>query len=81
MRQTGSASSYAVPLTLFLAGALVHAGFEDWLFAVGYHTCVLFWSFAFVLPDLLPDPGCRQIVPMQWRVTVEQRILRPLTVQ
>jgi len=81
MRQTGSASCYAVPLTLFLAGALVHAGFEDWLFAVGYHTCVLFWSFAFVLPDLLPDPGSRQIVPMQWCVTVEQKILRPLTVQ
>ena len=54
MRRTGTPFSPAVPLAAFLAGALVHAGFEDWLFAVGYHTCVLFWTFAFVLPDLIP---------------------------
>lgn len=54
MRRTGTASSPAVPLAVFLAGALVHAGFEDWLFAVGYHTCVLFWTFAFLLPDFVP---------------------------
>ena len=50
-RRTRMASSPAVPIAAFLAGALVHAGFEDWLFAVGYHTCVLFWILAFMLPD------------------------------
>ncbi len=54
MRRTGSAASYSVPLAMFVAGALAHAAFEDWLFAAGYHTCVLFWSFAFVLPELVP---------------------------
>jgi O-antigen ligase len=54
MRRTGRAFSPAVPLAVFLAGALVHAGFEDWLFSVGYHTCVLFWTFAFLLPDFAP---------------------------
>lgn len=54
MRRTGNAISTAVPLAAFLAGALVHAGFEDWLFAVGYHTCVFFWALAFMLPDFLP---------------------------
>ena len=54
VRRTGTLFSPAVPLAAFLTGALVHAGFEDWLFAVGYHTCVLFWTFAFLLPDLIP---------------------------
>jgi len=54
MRRTGSPFSPAVPLAVFVAGALVHAGFEDWLFAVGYHTCVFFWTLAFMLPDYLP---------------------------
>ena len=37
-----------------LAG-LVHASFEDWLFAVGSYPCLFFWVFAFVLADILPD--------------------------
>jgi O-antigen ligase len=53
-----------------LAAAIVTAGlidalFEDWLFAVGYYLCVLFWAMAFILVDVLPrrsvayspDPG------------------------
>lgn len=54
MRRTGSARSPAVPLAIFAAGALVHAGFEDWMFAVGYHTSVVFWAFAFLLAELTP---------------------------
>jgi hypothetical protein len=33
---------------------LVHGAFEDWMFAVGYHVCVFFWSIAFILVDLAP---------------------------
>lgn len=55
MRRTGTPFSPAVPLAVFAVGALVHAGFEDWLFAVGYHTCVLFWTLAFLLADFVPD--------------------------
>ncbi|HXY15194.1 MAG TPA: O-antigen ligase family protein [Terriglobales bacterium] len=55
IRRTGLSSSPAVPLAIFVVGALVHAGFEDWLFAVGYHTCVLFWIFAFMLSDFVPS--------------------------
>jgi O-antigen ligase len=54
MRRTGTPFSPAVPLAVFAAGGLVHAGFEDWLFAVGYHTCVLFWILAFLLSDFVP---------------------------
>ena len=36
-----------------LAG-LIGGAFEDWIFGVGYYACVFFWSFAFVLADLVP---------------------------
>jgi O-antigen ligase len=55
MRRTGSASHYSVPLMMVLAAGLTHACFEDWLFAVGYYLTILFWSFAFLLMDVLPE--------------------------
>lgn len=61
MRRTGSPFSLAIPLAAFLAGGLVHAGFEDWLFAVGYHTCVFFWALAFILLDLLPAAAHQRV--------------------
>ena len=54
LRRTGDASSPLVPLAGVLAAGLVHAAFEDWLFAVGYYLCVFFWTFAFILVDTLP---------------------------
>jgi O-antigen ligase len=47
--------SPAVPIAAVLTAGLVHAMFEDWLFAVGYYICVFFWSLAFMLPDLIPS--------------------------
>ena len=44
----------AVPMALVLTAGLVHAMFEDWLFAVGYYTCVFFWAFGFMLVDFIP---------------------------
>jgi len=41
-------------MAMVLVAGLVHAVFEDWLFAVGYHLCVFFWTMAFLLRDLLP---------------------------
>jgi O-antigen ligase len=56
VRRTADPFSAAVPIATVLAAGLVHAGFEDWLFAVGYHLCVFFWALAFVLVDVLPAP-------------------------
>ena len=53
MRRTGSPFSPAVPLAAVLAAGLVHATFEDWLFAVGSYMCVFFWPLAFVLSDVV----------------------------
>jgi hypothetical protein len=53
VRKTADASSVCVPVAAVLAAGLVHAGFEDWLFAVGYYLCVFFWPMAFILVDVL----------------------------
>jgi len=54
MRKTMSAVHPAIPLAMILTAGLVHAGFEDWLFAPGYYLCVFFWGLAFVLVDVAP---------------------------
>ena len=53
-RRTGNVFSPAVPLAGVLAAGLVHAAFEDWLFAVGYYLCIFFWALAFMMVDALP---------------------------
>ena len=51
MFRTANASHPAVPLAIMLLAGLVHAAFEDWLFAPGYYLCVFFWSMAFIFVD------------------------------
>ena len=46
-------------MMVVLAG-LLHAGFEDWLFAVGYYLTVFFWVAAFLLMDVLPGESTYQ---------------------
>ncbi|HEV2728520.1 MAG TPA: O-antigen ligase family protein [Terriglobales bacterium] len=53
VRRTSDASFPALPMALVIIAGLVHAAFEDWMFAVGYYLCVFFWSFAFVLNDFV----------------------------
>ena len=55
VRRDGQITSIAIPLAGVLAAGLVHAAFEDWLFAPGYYLCVFFWSLAFIMVDVLPD--------------------------
>jgi len=54
MRRTGNVFSPVIPLAGVLAAGLVHAAFEDWLFAPGYYLCIFFWSLAFIMVDVLP---------------------------
>ena len=55
MQRTADPRHYSIPLAMVVLAGLVHAAFEDWLFAVGYYVCVYFWIFAFLLADLVPD--------------------------
>ena len=54
MRRTGDLRHAAVPIAMVLTAGLVHAVFEDWLFAAGYYLCFFFWSYAFMLFDVAP---------------------------
>ena len=55
MNRTLDPHHYSIPLAMVVLAGLVHAAFEDWLFAVGYYVCVYFWLCAFLLADLVPD--------------------------
>jgi O-antigen ligase len=54
MSRTRDPRHFSIPLAMVVLAGLVHAGFEDWLFAVGSYICVYFWIFAFLLADLRP---------------------------
>jgi O-antigen ligase len=55
LRRTGNLRHYVVPVAMLLTAGLVHAAFEDWLFAVGYYLSVFFWALAFAFLDMLPS--------------------------
>lgn len=55
MRRTGNPRHYSIPLAMVVLAGLVHAGFEDSLFAVGSYLSVWVWVLAFMLADLVPD--------------------------
>jgi O-antigen ligase len=55
LRATGNACYPAVPLAMVMVAGLIHAGFEDWLFASGSYLCVWFWTLAFILVDVAPS--------------------------
>jgi O-antigen ligase len=62
-RTTSDPRTLAFPIAAIVVAGLVHAGFEDWLFAVGNYLCVFFWSLAFVLADLIPVKQTRPSYP------------------
>ena len=45
----------AIPLAMVMVAGMLHAAFEDWMFAPGYYLCVFYWSMAFVLVDVTPS--------------------------
>jgi len=55
MNRTADPRHYSIPLTMVVLAGLVHANFEDWLFAAGSYFCVYFWVSAFLLADLVSD--------------------------
>lgn len=67
LRRTGNAFHPAIPLAMVIAAGLVHAAFEDWMFAPGYYLCVFYWSMAFVLVDLAPVAAPRVVPRGLWQ--------------
>ena len=64
--RTRNPQHYAFPLALICLAGLIHAFFEDWLFAVGYYLNVLFWTSVFLLSDLQPGRARPMVVSRVW---------------
>lgn len=52
LRKTGIAAHPSVPLATVILAAMVHAAFEDWMFAPGNYISVFFWCLVFVFIDV-----------------------------
>jgi O-antigen ligase len=66
MFRTANPSHPIVPLAIVLLAGLVHAAFEDWLFAPGYYLCVFFWSIAFVFTQEADLLAASSANPVKW---------------
>jgi O-antigen ligase len=68
LRHSRNIFAPAVPVAAILIAGLIDAGFEDWLFAVGYYLSVFLWVMAFIQADLLrsaePDVTLANLVVM-----------------
>jgi hypothetical protein len=69
----------AIPLAMASLSGLIHAGFEDWLFAPGYHLCVFFWTMAFILSDYAPWAPLPSF-SRPWRTTLMDGRRKPFAV-
>ena len=72
----GDARQPMVPIAIILAAGLIHAGFEDWLLAVGYYLSVFFWVLAFGFIDLTAPLRIGRTATLKGRPVVTPR---PLT--
>ena len=61
--RTRNVAHPAIPIALVMVAGLIHAGFEDWMFAAGYYLSVFYWSMAFILIDLAPAPAVARVIP------------------
>jgi O-antigen ligase len=80
MRQTRNVLSHAIPLAGVLVAGLVHAAFEDWLFAPGYYLCIFFWTLAFIMVDVvaasaLSTANVAASAPRAWTPTLNTATL------
>jgi O-antigen ligase len=68
MWRTRDPGHYVVPLVLVCTAGLVHAFFEDWLFAVGFYLTVFFWTSVFVLAELQSEQAPAPVmINRAWR--------------
>jgi O-antigen ligase len=75
MRKSGSAAHPAIPLAMVMVAGMVHAAFEDWMFAPGSYLCVFYWSLAFILLDVGPAAAPVSAFAPRWHPRSSQRAI------
>jgi O-antigen ligase len=68
MHRTNNPNHYAIPLAMVVLSGFIHAGFEDWLFAVGSYLSLFLWVCAFLLADLVPGADLVPVAGPAFRV-------------
>jgi O-antigen ligase len=68
MSRTSNPNHYAIPLAMVALSGFIHAGFEDWLFAVGSYLSLFLWVCAFLLADLVPEGDLAPVAGPAFRV-------------
>jgi O-antigen ligase len=61
LRRTGQVNHPAVVAAPIILAGLVNAAFEDWMVAVGYYMCVIFWVLSFSLCDWMACPAWSEV--------------------
>lgn len=61
LRALGFPNYPAAPVACMIIFGLVHASFEDWVFAVGSYVTLVFWLLAMSLPDLVGDSAVQTL--------------------
>jgi O-antigen ligase len=82
MRRSGDPQNYAIPLAMVCLAGLLHAAFEDWLFATGYYLNLFFWTLAFLLSDFLPHRAAKTMPvrhAMYRPATCESQVVAPVS--
>jgi O-antigen ligase len=64
LRRTGQVNHPAVVAAPIVLAGLVSALFEDWMLAVGYYMCVIFWVLALSLRDWMACPAWPDLQPV-----------------
>jgi O-antigen ligase len=80
LRRTGQVNHPAVVVAPILLASLVSAAFEDWMIAVGYYMCIIFWVLAFSLRDWMDCPAwpeAQQATERPGRAVVQRSFALP----
>ena len=79
VRSCGSVAHPAILLATVMLAGILHAGFEDWMFAPGNYLCMFFWSLAFIFMDVAPNRAVTRSL-MTWRPLAPAHEMSPTSV-
>jgi O-antigen ligase len=80
VRRSGEVNHPAVVVAPIILAGLVSGAFEDWMVAVGYYMCIIFWVLAFSLRDWMDCPAwpaAHQVTERPGRAVAQESFALP----